>query len=538
MPAKILRFAPLVRVSTEGQAQRGESLRTQKDEIIRAVKALGGTLIDDPWRYSGQEHATATFERKKLDQLLKDAARDRFDAVIVCDASRWSRDNGKSKQGLDTLRKAGVRFFAGQSEYDLYKPADTLFLGMATEINEFVALEQTRKSINNRIARAKRGVPTSGKLPYGRTFDKETETWGIDEEKQKKIVWAAEQYLQGESIQKLAAALDMNHVNLWKILTKRSGDKWEVRYRAKRVAIDETVPIQIPRLLSPETIKKIKKRAAANKTYYHGQYKYKYLLSRVIFCADCGNAMFGQTNRAITSYYRHPRGRKVECDPGFWVRADEIETAVFFKLFALAGDSPGLEAALARAIPDTAKIDSLLAQRQTLQKELKTANAEKENIVKAIGKGILSDDEAAERMTAIRKQIESLKSAIDSIEAQTQGVPTRTQIKKQATLAKRMLESVFNRPGRIAKMTFEEKCKLVHTFFDGHDAEGKRLGVYVRKNEDGQVSYSIRGVLGGLEGLLRQGGIDPIEFAEETGLPVEFSQEVYDSLSQCDAYYR
>ena len=208
------------------------------------------------------------------------------------------------------------------------------------------------------------------------------------------------------------------------------------------------------------------------------------------------------------------------------MRADELETAVFFKLFALAGDSTGLEEALARAIPDTAKVDSLLAQRQTLQKELKTANAEKENIVKAIGKGILSDEEAAERMTAIRKQIESLKSAVEAIEAQTQGVPTKAQIKKQATLAKRMLESIFNRPGRIAKMTFEEKRKLVQTFFDGHDAEGRRLGVYVWKNEDGQVAYSIRGVLGGLEGLLRQGGLDPVQLAEEMGLPVEFSQAV------------
>jgi len=123
-----MKFAPIVRVSTEAQERQGESLRTQVTEIERSVKSLGGILIADPWRYSGQEHATPELERKKLDSLLRDAEKKLFDAVIVCDASRWSRDNGKSKVGLDILRKNGIKFFAGTTEYDLYKPADTLFL--------------------------------------------------------------------------------------------------------------------------------------------------------------------------------------------------------------------------------------------------------------------------------------------------------------------------------------------------------------------------------------------------------------------------
>ena len=204
MSDKPLRFAPLVRVSTESQERMGESLRTQKAQIEQAVKALHGTLIPDPWRYSGQEHATPGFERKRFDQLLKDAQRGLFDAVIVVDPSRWSRDNVKSGQGLQILRDAGIRFFAGQIEHDLFDPNAELFLGMTTQINQYVAKIQAQKSMRNRIARASRGIPTAGKLPYGRTFDRATETWGIDKEKQKKIAWAAEQYLKGEQLPKLA----------------------------------------------------------------------------------------------------------------------------------------------------------------------------------------------------------------------------------------------------------------------------------------------------------------------------------------------
>ena len=85
MADKPLRFAPLVRVSTEDQEKRGESLKVQQVQIEQAVKTLGGVLIPEPWRYSGQEHATAGFERKKFDELLRDARKGLFDAVIVVD---------------------------------------------------------------------------------------------------------------------------------------------------------------------------------------------------------------------------------------------------------------------------------------------------------------------------------------------------------------------------------------------------------------------------------------------------------------------
>jgi len=53
-----LRFAPLIRVSTERQAQKGESLWTQKTQILSYVKNLGGTIPEHCWRYSGREHST------------------------------------------------------------------------------------------------------------------------------------------------------------------------------------------------------------------------------------------------------------------------------------------------------------------------------------------------------------------------------------------------------------------------------------------------------------------------------------------------
>ena len=117
-----LRFAPLIRVSTEAQAQKGESLRTQTAQIKQYVKSLKGTIPEYCWKYSGQEHATPEYERAKLEQLLEDSSKDIFDAVIVCDASRWSRDNLQNKKGLEVLQTNGIRFFIGTTEFNLYTP--------------------------------------------------------------------------------------------------------------------------------------------------------------------------------------------------------------------------------------------------------------------------------------------------------------------------------------------------------------------------------------------------------------------------------
>ena len=135
--------------------------------------------------------------------LLADAEKKRkqFDAVMVFDASRWSRDNEKSKAGLRILRENGIRFFTLTQEFNLTQPTSILFLGMSAEIGEFQARQQKQKSVLSCIERAKRlGAPTSGRRPFGRTWDKEAQKWGVDEKKKAMIEDVAKRYLAGHSL--------------------------------------------------------------------------------------------------------------------------------------------------------------------------------------------------------------------------------------------------------------------------------------------------------------------------------------------------
>ena len=511
-----LRFAPLVRVSTESQERQGESLRTQRQQITQYVQALGGVIPDRCWDYSGQEHATPGQERAKLDKLLADAGKGLFDAVIVCDASRWSRDNGKSKAGLEVLRQHGIRFFVGPMEYDLHAPEHTLFLGMATEINEFHARQQSLKSLQNRIERARRGLPSCGKLPFGRTFNRKKQIWGLDAEKVKEIQWAADQYLNGRGLPEIANALGINAPNLWKTLNHRAGDTWEQRFQSKELNIDETVTVTIPRLLPQETIDAIHERARGNKTYCHGEIKHRYLLARMVFCSECCYAMFGQTNHGNRRYYRHPRNRANPCDHSLWVGAEELEEAVLTHLFSMFGDVAAMEQAITRAIPDTTKVAALRDQKDGLDAKLTAVQREKTNLIRAIAKGTLTDTEAGATMAELRERETMISSEVDKIALQLDNLPDPKQIKRRASLVQNVIRDIYSDLGHLPKMEYEKKRALVQRAFAGKDSEGKRLGVYVKKTEEGWT-YSIRGLLmEPREGMLPMGADEANELIEFT----------------------
>ncbi len=446
----------------------------------------------------------------------KDAEKGIFDAVIVVDPSRWSRDNVKSGQGFRILRDAGVRFFVLQVEHDLFDPTAELVLGMATQINQYVAGIQTQKSIRNKIARARRNELNPGKLPYGRTFDKETKTWDIDPDKQKKIAWAAEEYIKGEKTEKLAKMLGLHPVTLLKILTRRCGDTWPVHFHSKQLAIDETVTLKVPPLLNPETVRRIQERVEANKTYAHGMKNHEYLLARMVFCKKCGYAMFGQTNRANTRYYRHVKGKERGCDMSLWCRADELEEAVLVRLFATVGDAAGMEAAMLRAIPDRTKLAQLRERRAFLDKELSKIEDSKKRLIQFAYDGVFTEEEVAPKMKEIREKENLFTSEIGSINVQLTEGPTEEQVRWKAKLLQRMIGQIYRTPSRLAKMSFEEGRKLVSTFFAGKDIKGRRLGVYLERDTKTEaVRYEIRGAFDQtFQGSVTQYGLDLQDFKD------------------------
>ncbi len=529
MAERPLRFAALIRVSTEKQEQQGESLKVQRASIERDVKALGGKVME--W-YGGQEHATEGWERKELDRLLHDAGRKtrKFDAVIVAYQDRWSRDNAKNKQGLKIFKSRGIRFFIGQTGYDLFNPEHNLILGLSAEIGGFFAAQQAKKSIENRIARARRGLPSGGKKPYGRRWvwdsDRQGGKWVVDKEKKAKIQDVAKRYLAGESMPRLADEMGMNNASLWKTLTRRCGTEWEIRFHSEDFGIDETVPFKIPRLLPEEAIMAIRARAEANKTYRHGEIKNRYLLSRMILCGQCGYAMFGQTNHSTKRYYRHAHTRRVRACrvPISWLPADWFEDVILRELFLFFGNPRAVETAIQAALPDIEKAKECQEGRKRVLERIAKIGKGRDKILGLITEGILTDTQAKKKLKDLNSQELAAREELEHLETFLSNRPTEEQVRAVAKSARRRVPKAFvQRNARInvanedfSAMSWEDKRALVESVFDGKTKDGERMGVYVWPMGTGRGNQSFRYEIRGQ--LINRSGSEPIgSVGEETG---------------------
>jgi DNA invertase Pin-like site-specific DNA recombinase len=526
--SKQLRIAALVRVSTERQENRGESLRTQPKQIGEAAAALGGKVVA---RYGGQEHATPEFEHAEVDRLLADASRGRFDAVMVTHPDRWSRDNGQSKKGLEVLRSAGVGFYVLTLPYDLYDPTARFYLGVSAEIGEYNAMLQAKKSLENRIERARRGVPTAGKVPFGRTWDKKAQRWVVDVDKQARMVEVADRYLKGERLPDLAREFGMNHSNLCKTLRGHCGDRWRITLASKRLNIKEEVTLEVPRLLPDQTIRAVLRRMQDNSTRLHGRPSHDYLLNGYIFCAQCGYNMTGQPCGKDLVYYRHPHRRRVRDCPCFpqrpRIRADKIEQAVLKDLFTLFGNPAAIERACRAAVPDC---DKARKQKARLEAELDKVAKARARLIDAIADGLLTKQEAQKKMDDLRQQEAGLAAELDRLDAALDAVPDLGALRVHAEripveggtspLTGEPLSEiivVYDEHGSDggldgpvylggndfltwANMSGRDKRELVAAVFSGPLADGKPSGVYVTQTGGHRTgpktfTYELRGHL-------------------------------------------
>jgi len=501
----------LRRVSTEQQERHGESLRTQTTQIEQAVARLGGRIVK--W-YGGQEHATEGHEKEQIAILLADASQEPkpFDALMVSHADRWSRDNRASRHGLELLQQHHVRFFTLDQEHDLYDPDAELFLGLSAVIGGYQAKIQRKKSIESRIHRAQRNIPTCGHLPFGRTFDKATGKWGVDPAKKKVIEEVARRYLAGEQMTNLAEEFRMNHSNLHKIVTRLSGTKWVLHFRSPDLNIKEEVTVDIPPLLSPETIKRVLAKVAANRTYQHDVHAKKkspYLLSRNVRCEKCGYAYVVQTNHNGTRYYRHAHGKQYpKCPKVGWVPAEELEDAVIRHLFNTYGNAAALERAIDAAVPNLDAHRQIQQRISKLDGLIQQTDQGRQRILRLVESGEVDHAETKDLLKANREKQERYQTERDELAGKVSTLPTVNQIKETA----RRVASRFKRPTKaemrvslaaeadhddFVAMTWDDKRELLELVFDGTSVEGKRAAVYLDwpRGKGSPCRYTLRGLI-------------------------------------------
>ena len=301
--ATALQFAILARVSTEGQANEGESLVVQQKRLRECVQILNGTIVKE---YSGSESATSGEKEKPiLDEILNDAGKKMWDAIMVYDLSRLTRDPVRSKIILATLKKHNIHLYVQTQHWSLDNPENAFLVGLMSEVNAFQVAIQVQKSLESKIELAKKGWLVVGRPPFGRklkhTDHSKPPVWILDEEKLEFAQRIYDLYInQDIYIDKIGKMLSMEPSSLFRIIKDKSVLVQTFNWKGEKIEILTPVPP----LFTKDQHEQIRARLRQNKR--NNSKKNDYLLSGLVKCKNCGYTYIGiTTNLGKNSYYRH-----------------------------------------------------------------------------------------------------------------------------------------------------------------------------------------------------------------------------------------
>ena len=178
---KKMKCAGYVRVSTLGQAETGESLHTQKDDIKSFAKFKKYDLVKiyEDAGISGHKAE----KRPAFMQMLTDAKDKKFDYVVVSRMSRFARNTREMLNFVYDLDKYGVKFFSIKENMDSGDDyTGQLMFKILSAIAEWER-ESIRAQMNeNKMRRWSNKKTFIGKPPYGYFWNKEKKEICVNEE--------------------------------------------------------------------------------------------------------------------------------------------------------------------------------------------------------------------------------------------------------------------------------------------------------------------------------------------------------------------
>lgn len=163
----VTKAAIYLRVSTLGQ-----EVENQRRDLLAEMQRRGWTAHKVEYCDVGISGAKGRDKRPGLDQMLKDAAKHRFDVVMVWRLDRLGRSLVDLLHFADDLRTASVDLYIHGSPVDTTTSAGRAFYQM---IGVFAELE--RSMIQDRVKAGKERALAAGKKFGRRTLEQSRADW-------------------------------------------------------------------------------------------------------------------------------------------------------------------------------------------------------------------------------------------------------------------------------------------------------------------------------------------------------------------------
>ena len=287
------KVALYIRVSTQEQVQEGYSIDAQTERLQAYCKAKDWIVFGT---YTDAGFSGSNTKRPALQRLLSDVRAGLVDCVLVYKLDRLSRSQKDTLMLIeDEFLSRDVAFVSMSENFDTSTPLGRAMVGI---LSVFAQLE--REQIKERMAmgraeRAKNGFfHGGGCAPYGYTYS--DGLLHVDPVKAEIVKEVFDLFLRRTPITTIEGHLSKKYGRTLKDATVRSilstrtytgvisweGKKYEGRHEA---IIDTATFEQAQRLLND------RRRIAESRPE---PFKPKYLLSGLLYCANCGARYFAK----------------------------------------------------------------------------------------------------------------------------------------------------------------------------------------------------------------------------------------------------
>jgi site-specific DNA recombinase len=333
-----MKAALYARVSTVEQAEDGHSIDAQLDIMRTHCQRMGWEVVEE---YVDAGISGTSEKRPALRALMRDAKARHFDVVVVHKLDRFFRNLKSLLEALDRLASYEVGFASVAENFDFSSPWGKLALVNLGILAEIYIDNLSAETSKGKRQRAKKGCSNASILPYGYTRNDQGEVVP-DPFEAEGVRLAFETYAQGNVSMAEVAQL-LNEAGHRTRRTTRFGSRpWSkdtvnallrnpfyagfVRHR-KELFEGRHEPI-IPRELWERT--KVVRLGRTRKGAAYARRGRVYLLSGLVYCDACNEALRCQSTGSGYLYYRHTtRERGLSCPAKAQsVRAEVVDEQV------------------------------------------------------------------------------------------------------------------------------------------------------------------------------------------------------------------
>lgn len=285
------RTALYMRVSTDRQAQEGDSIPAQREALRRYVGDHQDLVIADEYCDDGIS-GTKYSQRDELQRLLDDVRAGKIDLILFCKLDRWFRSVRHYTATQEILDKYNVPWTAiWEPIFDTTTPSGKLIINQMMSIAQFEA-ENTAVRINHVFSyKVTQGEVLSGKQPTGYRI-----------ENKKLVIDEPNAEIVRDMFNHFAEVGNLNELNRY---AKEKYGWVKQKHIIKKMLLNEKYIGRFrgnenycPAIIDKAVFEDVGRKLTIN---IRNSQKHTYIFSGLLRCGECGRRLAGNRQKNVRS---------------------------------------------------------------------------------------------------------------------------------------------------------------------------------------------------------------------------------------------